>query len=512
MKNKTKGIIVAAFFGVILLTSTLSLAFNSMPKPVQTTTITGTPQDNFPDDQRPRFCGTGQAKSNDYVTEFKIPTICTQPLAITVDPQGNVWFAQTNTGKIAKFDPKSMEFTEYENSAWPPKSHSMMWSMDYSGDGSLWYTDDAHNSIWRFSTTDGTYEQIPYSTDKDSLPQQIVVRGSQVVLNDFYGGKISFLDITQRRSYTTIPTPMPGSFVAGFDFDSSGNLWYTNWVLGQGGVLVRLDYTKFATSEQKNVTDFVETFTLPASLRTPVGLVVDTQDNIWIADTSSSSFFKFSPSDEKFTRYVTSEPPVSVYGNATGVIKTPSSGPYWMQILDNKLVFNEQLANAVAVFDFQKEKLVEYAVPSQNPNWFDCAGISSCGIAQVFAFKAAGDKIWFTEWAENNIGVVDLAKPLQFEPSLLQKQLTIQKGQTSDLTIKFAPQSKIEVKLASATTSEFGDIIVKLPDSVLLDDVKEVPVSITASDSALPGTYKVLISARTSDVTISEFVSVTVTP
>ena len=66
-------------------------------------TITGTPADNFPDEQRVQFCGTGNnAKSNDYITEYKIPTECTQPLAIVTDPQGNVWFAESNTGKVAK--------------------------------------------------------------------------------------------------------------------------------------------------------------------------------------------------------------------------------------------------------------------------------------------------------------------------------------------------------------------------------------------------------------------------
>jgi len=129
VKKKTKGLIVAGFFAVILITSTLTLALNSMPKPVdqQDTTITGTPADNFPDLQRPRFCGTGEAKSNAYVSEFKIPTDCTQPLAITVDPNGNAWFVQTNTGKIAKFDPLTEQFTEYENPKWPAMGRSMMW-------------------------------------------------------------------------------------------------------------------------------------------------------------------------------------------------------------------------------------------------------------------------------------------------------------------------------------------------------------------------------------------------
>jgi len=37
-------------------------------------TVTGTPADNFPDEERPRFCGSGNAKSTDFVTEYSIPT------------------------------------------------------------------------------------------------------------------------------------------------------------------------------------------------------------------------------------------------------------------------------------------------------------------------------------------------------------------------------------------------------------------------------------------------------
>ncbi|MEK6971416.1 MAG: lyase, partial [Thermoproteota archaeon] len=102
MKKKTKGLIVGIFFAVILLTSAVSIALpNLMPAPESeevTVTVTGTPADNFPDDQRAQFCGSEDAKSNTYIREYEIQTKCTQPLAITTDPDGNVWFAQVNTG------------------------------------------------------------------------------------------------------------------------------------------------------------------------------------------------------------------------------------------------------------------------------------------------------------------------------------------------------------------------------------------------------------------------------
>ena len=121
MKQKTKGILAFAFLGGILLTSTVLFA---LPPPDPTMnereldmemnsdedvkiTKTGTPMDNFPDEQRDTFCGTNQAQSTNYVREFEIPTLCTQPLAIKVAPDGNVWFIETNVGKITKFDPVS---------------------------------------------------------------------------------------------------------------------------------------------------------------------------------------------------------------------------------------------------------------------------------------------------------------------------------------------------------------------------------------------------------------------
>jgi virginiamycin B lyase len=522
VKTKIKGIIVAAFFGIILVTSTVAIALSGMPQqnPLEKVTITGTPADNFPDLERPRFCGTQEAKFTQYVREYKIPTECTQPLAITVDPQGNVWFAQTNTGMMAKFDPNAEQFTEYENPDWPEMGRSMFWGIDYSYDGNVLYTDDTYDSIWKFSTLTGDYERIGFPSAEDSLPQHLKVAGNQIIVNDFYGGKISFFDTQQQgeeKLYRNVPSPIPESFVGGFDIDSHGNIWYTNWVFRQGGALVKFDYMQFSESgfsgDNVAASQFSEAFNLPSDLGTPIGLSVDQNDNIWIADTSSSSFFRFDQTSETFTKYVTSDPRPSAYGNATGVIKTPVTGPYWTQAEGGKLIFNEQIANAIAVFDIDGEWLVEYQVPSQNPTWADCGTQSDCGIAQVFGFRYAGDKIWFTEWVENNIGVVDLTQDLPFEFGVTQKQLTIPRGQTANLDLQLVPVSNTGVILSSKTTAAFYDLTVQIPTTNLsLTETQIVPVSITASQSALTGTYKVLVSARTNDITVSQFVTVTVTP
>lgn len=519
---KKKGIAVAVFFAFILLASTATIAFNSNPKQAEDLTITNTPMDNFPDELRTKFCETGDAKSNEYVTEFKIPTKCTQPLAITADNDGMIWFGQTNTGKIAKFDPQSKQFTEFDNPSWPQKGRSMFWGMVYAN-GDIWYTDDAYNSIWKFSTSDKKYERTDYPTKQDSLPHHIKIHDNQLIINDFYESKISFIDTLQTEqnaTYTNIPSPIQGSFTSGFDIDSQGNIWYTNWILRQGGALVKFNYGEFSkfisSSEATNSTtmQFSNIFELPSTLGTPIGLSVDKDDKIWMADTSSSSFFKFDPQNEKFTRYITSDPNPSVYGNVTGVIKLPTSGPYWTQIDNGKLVFNEQLANAIGVFDIGSESLVEYNVPSKNPNWSDCEGRDDCGIAQVFGFVLSGEKIWFTEWVENNIGVVDISKPLPFDLQVSQTDVTLIKGQSVEIQMQLIPKTNAMATIYHKTASQFNDISVQIPTSRLdltESNIQTIPVSINASDFALPGTYKILLSAKTHDVSVSQFVTVTIT-
>jgi virginiamycin B lyase len=167
-----KGLILAIFFGTIMLTSLAAgVLLNKTPPIIDDVedtkiTLTGTPADNFPDVQRARFCGSGDAKSTSFVKEYAIPTVCTNPLAIVTDYNGNVWFAETNTGKLGKFDPITESFTEFDNPLWPKKGRSMMWGIDYSPDGALWYTDESYDSIWRFSIDDQKYQRIQYPSPK----------------------------------------------------------------------------------------------------------------------------------------------------------------------------------------------------------------------------------------------------------------------------------------------------------------------------------------------------------
>jgi len=495
-------------------------------------TITGTPADNFPDEQRAQFCGSGDAKSTKYVKEFSIPTPCTNPLAVVTDYDGNVWFTQTNTGKVAKFDPTTERFTEYDNPLWPPGARSMMWGIDYAPDGSVWFTDEAYDSVWKFSTIDEKYERLGYPSEGNSLPQKLKIYGSQIIINDFTGNKLTLLDPSPSSgdiNYLSIPSPVDNSVTADFAVDANKNIWFTNWLFQQGGVLVKFNQNGYLDSVANSneqflpLLDFVEVYALPPELLTPNGAVVTNDGTIWLADTTTSFFFNFDPFTEEFTQYVTADPLLSTYGDQSGIVQSvPGSRPYWIEADEQgRLVFNEQAANNISVMDPKLQSLVEYHVPSKNPYWGDCdpgTGIMSadCGIAQIFDFAIDGEKIWFTEWVENNIGVVDTSVPLPIEIQLESDTLILTPGDSQNFNFIVYPKSQndMDVSLVLSPTHEFlnVDLVNDTPKTFQLDfdTPRSIHTTISASEDAVSGTYKILLGVQSSDIAISKFITVTI--
>jgi len=111
VKTKTKGIIFFAVVAFIMLSSAVMIAINPgqwFGDSSDFDEITAEELDAFDldalglelgysGDELSQFCSANElAGSNQHVKEYKIPTACTQPLAITVDHNGIVWFAQTS--------------------------------------------------------------------------------------------------------------------------------------------------------------------------------------------------------------------------------------------------------------------------------------------------------------------------------------------------------------------------------------------------------------------------------
>ncbi|MXY61830.1 MAG: lyase [Cenarchaeum sp. SB0665_bin_23] len=519
--TKRLGIIVAAFFGFILLSSTVFIAanpaflFGGGPATPDQMTITNTPLDNYPDIQRPQFCGVAEPSANAFIVEYGLPTQCSQPNPIVVDPLGTVWFVGTNTGDVASFNPVTEVIEEYENPYWDDSAVSMIWDMEYE-DGYLWYADESHQSVWRFDTVTKEYTKYGDIFTDASLPQVIQLRGTDIIINDFLGNTLVVLDAADLDEsglvYYDVPSDVESAVTAGFDVAADGTIWYTTWVPNVGGLLVNVhpDLIKRLDVVQPL------TYQLPPGLLTPNGLAIDDSGTIWLADTSSSYFFSFDVATETFTHYVTSPPDVLSYGNVTGVIQTPVSRPYWIDISDSgQIIFNEQTANRIAVFDSGTERLTEYSIPSRNPFWSDCGGMASCGIAQALSIDVHGDKVWFTEWAENHIGVLDTSQPIPVDIRLDTRMLTLRAGENVTIHYDIIPSSTQPTSIEPIIVHTHNSLVpVQLQDPgiQILDSPSRLPIQIISESWAEPGTYKILLGVRSGSVSVSEFLTVQIMP
>jgi virginiamycin B lyase len=318
---------------------------------------------------------------------------------------------------------------------------------------------------------------------------------------------------------------MENSITSGFTLDPEDNVWYTTWIPDETGILVKFDYPSYEKEQATSTASqglllqrFIEFYQFPPEMNTPNGITVGPNQKIWIADTSGNFFFSFDPETEEFTKYVTSIPHEDSYGNLK--LPTYSSNPYWIEHHDGNLVMNEHNANRIAVFNPTSETMVEYTVPSRNPNWSDCEGIDYCGLSQVFDFTVDGDKIWFTEWVENNIGVVDTSIPLPFTIDIDNQNITLERGETTEVLLKFnipnillTGGTEVYASLNKSSTATASDLIITSEHqdlNSLVGDSQNYLIQITVGEDASPDVHKILLGAFNDEIAVSKFVTVNV--
>ena len=142
--------------------------------------------------------------------------------------------------------------------------------------------------------------------------------------------------------------------------------------------------------------------------------------------------------------------------------------------------------------------------------------VADCGLAQIFDFTVYGEKIWFTQWVENNIGVVDTSVPLPVEIQLGSETMSISTGGMEHVPVLVYPKTNDSLGASVILSSSHDFLKTKLThDSTETfqldsDEPETIHVDIMATDDAVAGTYKILVGVQTSDVAVSKYVTVTI--
>ena len=358
-------------------------------------------------EDKKRFCGDDIPNSNLYVSEYTLPIQCSQPVGIAVDKNNNIWIASGKLGSLLVFNTKTLEFDKIiKIPNWPEQKRiigSMIWEMKFDKNGNLWFTDELSNSIWKYFTKEGKFENYRL-LEEGGYPQSISFDSDgNVWFTQFFGKRLGFIEPSKVITNTTegiseldmskqIDFQTMGPISNGFGFTNTNTntnttnptntnetLWFSTAIFPMGGQIIKYDIP----SESLTIHDVTYTHSVPFSI------AEDEKGMLWANSHIANLFFSLDPNTGAVKQYATSNPSAS--GNLTTL-------PYYNEYRDGKVWFNEHYGNAIASYDPENKTLVEYYVPSQNPLWVNSSN------PLRFTFDNNGS-IWFTEWTENKLGV-----------------------------------------------------------------------------------------------------------
>ncbi len=453
-----------------------------------------------------RYCGSGIPNSNEYIKEYLTPSECSQPLGIRVDKKGYVWFTESSARKIARFDPSAEKFEEFalpDATAKRDFATSGMWSMIFDANDDIWFSDVGSNAIWKFYRSTNTFEKHEIPTQK-SFPLGLAMDSNGVIwFTESFGKRFGYIDPKQKVLHELTPIIQP-EIMGGITVDRNNDVWFL--ILNTSGGYV-MKY------EQKS--GVYKSYPLPEGVTSPIGISIDNENNVWVSDHGSSMFIKLDPKNNVTKTYVTSLP---LRKTSIGTGGQPTSLPYW-SIIDAKgrIWINEHQGSAIAVFDPRTGTLVEYSVPSRNPSWGSCEGFNEpCGIANPLQFTLAPDgKVWFTEWSESKIGVLDPTHSLPLSFNLSSDNIEVEKGRATKVSAKVVTNGisapDVQVSLSGTLTPSgklwrMNTLIDSTPDS----SGKDVTLTLNPSKYLNAGTYTLMISANYKGIVYSKALDVLV--
>lgn len=149
------------------------------------------------------------------ITEFRTPTF-SFPFDITPGPDGNVWFSEGSSGQIAYITPQG-DITEIMFSLFDASS-----GITTGPDGNIWFCDLTGNNIWRYELATQSLSKFRIPTP-DSFPEDITTGpDGNLWFTERSAGKIARITTSGVITEVVSGLDSPRSIIVGPD----GNFWF----------------------------------------------------------------------------------------------------------------------------------------------------------------------------------------------------------------------------------------------------------------------------------------------
>jgi len=294
------------------------------------------------------------------IAEYVLPTTASQPLSITLGPDGNLWFAERDGNRIGRVAPDGT-VTEFAL----PTPGSSPWGVAVGSDGNVWFTERGGDRIGRI-TMDGAINEFPLPRTGQQPAGIAAGPDGNIWFTEHAGNRIGRITMAGVITEWVVPTASstPARIAAGPD----GNMWFTEQ---SGDRIGRI-----------TMAGGIREFRLLSSGRLLGGITAGPDGAMWFTERSGNAIGRITM-DGTITEFA---------------VPTPSSNPVNIATgPDGNLWFTEQNANKIAQIT-PGGVITEFPVPTP--------------LSQPYGIAAGPDHgVWFTEAMASAIGRLDLTPP-----------------------------------------------------------------------------------------------------
>ena len=358
---------------------------------------------------------------SDYIKEFEISQIVNETglKGITIDSKNNVWFFHnTNTSSaIIEFNPVNNTFTKYPIT----KKTNVDNAITNLAGGQLTF-DETRNSIWFSDARTNSLGMINLVNKKMNLydiptPNSGVMGitlspdNKSIWFAEIIGNNIGYFDIDTQKiiEYPTGESSGPTLLT----FDDDGILWSS---LSYSNEILRIEPWALIPGIEFN--GMLKIKLKEPDIYSPFGLSVVNNNNknsninntLFVSDHSSSRIIAI----PIYYQNILNEEILNYTSYWTSLSKNfPNTLPSEI-VTDKKgnIYFAEHGGNRIAKFSPDTQTLTEYEIPT-----------GPLATTVFVALSTDNTKIWFTQWASNKIGYLDLTKQIPYKMLLTNETL-----------------------------------------------------------------------------------------
>ena len=159
------------------------------------------------------------------ILQFPLPSGSAQPLSITADNAGRLWFVEQTSDQIGVFNPVSKQFSEYSI----PTKNSLPESIALDTAGNAWFTELGSNQLAELKNGTSAITEFPIPQVQQGPscgPAGITPYQGTIWITCEFSNQVDEF-FPNNNTFLAFNLPTPFSAPAQIVFDSKGNFWFT---------------------------------------------------------------------------------------------------------------------------------------------------------------------------------------------------------------------------------------------------------------------------------------------